>query len=324
MVEEALWGWKPRFSPPYFSWHRFCCFQIAPLRENSLPRVGGAWPFPFADESMKDYEKFSHGQGQKFASRMIRVPLILLSLLLLVASPVSSTETLDMIFNPKIYSYPPYSFKGHFCQSLQVRVIGDNRPGYERTGKYRPDNHMKESSWAEPIPVMVEKVLEREFLLSNLFDSVTRHDNRSSLILEIDLNSFSAAWMPGRSGLKPIFTIYGGVDLNASLISRKEGRILLIKNYREEVHAEITQFRNKEGYAAIEVGKAMKRVTASLMRDIKGRIDRLEEEILAEKRNSTRAKKRPPKKQRGTGKPKTETVHRKESTHISLEPIGPK
>jgi hypothetical protein len=273
---------------------------------------------------MKGYEKVSHGEGQKFASRMIRVPLILWSILLLVVSSVSSKEALDMIANPTIYSYPPYSFKAHFRQSLQIRVTGDSRPGYERTGKYHPPNHMEESSWAEPIPIMVEKVLEREFLLSNLFDSVTRHDNRSSLVLEIDLNSFSAAWMPGRSGLKPIFSIYGGVDLNASLISRKEGKILLIKNYQEEAQAEITQFRNKEGYAAIEVGKAMKRVTASLMRDIKGRIESLEAEILVEKGNSMRVKKRPPKRQRGSGKPKRETDHRKESTHISLEPIGPK
>jgi hypothetical protein len=183
---------------------------------------------------------------------------------------------------------------------------------------------MEESSWTEPIAVMVEKVLEREFLLSNLFDSVTRHDNRSSLVLEIDLNSFSAAWMPGRSGLKPIFTIYGGIDLNASLISRKEGRILLIRNYQEEAQAKITQFRNKEGYAAIEVGKAMKRVAASLMRDIKGRIERLEAEIPAEKRKSMRVKKRPPKKQRGTREREKGTDHRKKSTHISLEPIGPK
>jgi hypothetical protein len=106
---------------------------------------------------------------------------------------------------------------------------------------------------------MVEKVLEREFLLSNLFDSVSRHDERSSLLLEIDLNSFSAAWERGRSGLKPIFTIYGAADLNASLISRREGKILLIKNYREGTEAEIIQFRNKEDYAAIEVGKALKR-----------------------------------------------------------------
>ncbi|MCK5551727.1 MAG: hypothetical protein KAJ09_01190, partial [Deltaproteobacteria bacterium] len=113
---------------------------------------------------MKSYEKFFHGKGQKFASRMIRVLLILSSILLLMASPVSSKEALDMIFNPKIYPYPPYSFKAHFHQSLQVRVTGDNRPGYERTSKYHPANHMEESSWMEPIAVMVEKVLEREFL----------------------------------------------------------------------------------------------------------------------------------------------------------------
>jgi len=255
---------------------------------------------------------------------MRRVTFILSSILLIVASPVSSKESFDMILNPNIYPYPPYSLKAHFPQSLQVKVIGDNRPGYERTSRYHPANHMEESSWADQIPVMVEKVLEREFLLSNLFDSVTRQDNRSSLLLEIDLNSFSAAWMSGRSGLKPIFTIHGGVDLNASLISRKEGTILLIKNYREEAQAEITQFRNKEAYAAIEVGKALKKVMVNLMGDIKGRIERLEAEIVAEKRGSMPVKKPPPKKDRTSRESSKRSVNRKESTHISLEPIGPK
>ncbi|MFB0506251.1 MAG: hypothetical protein ACETWT_05940 [Thermodesulfobacteriota bacterium] len=58
--------------------------------------------------------------------------------------------------------------------------------------------------------------------------------------------------------MNPIFTIYGAADLNASLISRRDGKILLVKNYREGTEAEIIQFRNKEDYAAIEVGKAPK------------------------------------------------------------------
>jgi len=273
---------------------------------------------------MKGYEKFSHGKGQKFAPWGMGIPLILSITLLLMASPVWPKEAFDMILNPKIYPYPPYSFKTHFRQSLQVKVIEDNRPYCERINKNGPSNHMEESSWAEPIAVMVEKVLEREFLLSNLFDSVNRHDNRSSLLLEIDLNSFSAAWMPGRSGLKPIFTIYSAVDLNASLISRREGNILFIKNYKEKAQAEITQFRKKEAYAAIEVGKALKRVMASLMKDIKGRIERLEAKSIEGKRNQIPIRKRPPKKQRSTRKPKRQTVPRKEPGRIVLEPIGPK
>jgi ABC-type uncharacterized transport system auxiliary subunit len=266
---------------------------------------------------MKGYEKFSHGKGQKFAPCRMGISLILSMILLIVASPVWSKETFDMILNSDVYQYPSYSFKTHFRQSLQIKVVEDNRPDYERISTYGPSSHVEESLWAEAIVVMVEKVLEREFLLSNLFDSVSRHDNRSPLLLEIDLNSFSAAWTAGRSGLKPIFTIHGDVELNASLISRREGKILLIKNYREKTEAEISQFRNKEAYAAIEVGKALKRVTANLMKDVKGRIESSETSRIE-------AKKPPPKRRRTGKKPKKRTGPQKERRRIVLEPVGPK
>jgi ABC-type uncharacterized transport system auxiliary subunit len=268
-------------------------------------------------KKMKGYEKFSHWRGQKFASCGMGIPFILSLILLFVASPVGSKETFDMILNSDVYQYPSYSFKTHFRQSLQIKVVEDNRPDYERVNTYGPSNHVTESLWAEPIIVMVEKVLEREFLLSNLFDSVTRHDNRSSLVLEIDLNSFSAAWTGGRSGLKPIFTIHGDVELNASLISRREGRILLIRNYREKTEGEISQFRNKEAYAAIELGKALKRVTTNLMKDIKGCIESSETRRIE-------AKKPPPKRRRTGKKPKKRRDPQKEPRRIVLEPVGPK
>ncbi len=271
---------------------------------------------------MKGYEKFSHGRGQKFA--LGGIPLIFCIILILVASPAFPKEPFDMILNSEVYPYPPYSFKTHFRQSLQVKVVRDNRPKYERMDKDSSSYHIEDSSWAEPLAVVVEKILEREFLLSNLFDSVTRHDNSSSLLLEIDLNSFWAAWSPGRSGLKPIFTIYGDVELNASLISRRERKLLLIKNYREKTEAEISQFRNKEGYAAIEVGKALKRVTASLMEDIKGRIERLEMSHVEEKGNPTLGKKGPPQRRRDTKKPEKREDSQEERRRIVLEPIGPK
>jgi hypothetical protein len=273
---------------------------------------------------MKDYEKFSYGNRQKFAQGTKSIPLILLIFLLFIVSPVFPREALDMIRNPKIYPYPSYSFKTHFRHSLQVKVIEDNRPHYETMGKSDSSNCIDKSAWPEPIAVMVEKVLEREFLLSNLFDSVSRHDEKSSLLLEIDLNSFSAAWERGTSGLKPIFTIYGAADLNASLISRREERILLIKNYRVGTEAEITQFRNKEDHAAIEVGKAFKRVAVSLMEDIKHRLESLETEPNKVRRGSTSVKKWLPKKQRAIKKPHKGAIPPKEPPHIVLEPIGPK
>lgn len=273
---------------------------------------------------MKDYAKFSYGNGQKFAQGAKRIPLLLSIILLFIASPVSPKEAFDMILNSRIYPYPPHSFKTHFPHSLQVRVIEDNRPNYEKISKSDSSNCIDKSSWSGPVAVMVEKVLVREFLLSNLFDSVSRHDDRSSLLLEIDLNSFSAAWDRGRSGLRPIFTIYGAADLNASLISRREKKILLIKNYREGTEAEITQFRNKEGHAAIEVGKALKRVAVSLMEDIEHRLESLEAESTKVKRGTIPIKKRLPKKQRTTKKPHKGTIPPKEPDHIILEPLGPK
>ena len=284
---------------------------------------------------MKCYEKFSQGKGQKFAPWGMRIPLILSIILLFMASPASPKEAFDMILNAKIYPYPAYSFKTHFRQSLKVKVIDDNRPDYERINNDHPGNYIDESYWSEPISVMVEKVLEREFLLSNLFDSVSRYDNRSSLLLEIDLNSLSGGWIPGRSGLKSIYSIYGVVDLNASLITRREGKIMLIKNYQEETEAEITQFRNREVCAAVEVGKALKRVTVSLMKDIKHRLESLETKPIKVKRGLIPIKKRPPKKQRAikalpqkneqtVKKSKKPTIPKKEQNHILLAPIGPK
>jgi ABC-type uncharacterized transport system auxiliary subunit len=271
------------------------------------------------DEDMEWYEKFFHGKGQKFA--LWGIPLLFSITLLLVASQVSPKEPFDMILNAEVYPYPPFSFREHFRQSLQVKVIRDNRPEYQRVRKNSPVDHIQDSSWAEPPKVMVEKVLEREFLLSNLFDSVTRHDESSSLLLEIDLNSFCASWSPGRSGLKPIFTIHGDVELKVSLISRKDGKILLNKNYREKTEAIISQFRNEEGYAAVEVGKALKSVTATLMGDIKGVIERLE---IEEKGNYTPGKKGPPKKQRAAERPEKPEHSAGEPRRIVLEPIGPK
>jgi len=244
--------------------------------------------------------------------------VVLSVVLLLLVSPVSSREAFDMILDPRIYPYPPHSFKAHFSQSLQVKVVADNRPRYERVRNQDEANCIGESHWSDPIAVMVEKVLEREFLLSNLFDSVTRDDDRSSLVLEIDVNSFSGAWTPGRSGLKPIFTLHGAVDLNAALISRREGRILLIKNYRGNAEAEITQFRSEEAYAAIEAGKAMKKVTMSLMKDIRGCLEGLETHLVEGKGEPVPIKKRPSKRPRKRGVP------RKEPAPIVLEPIGPK
>jgi ABC-type uncharacterized transport system auxiliary subunit len=273
---------------------------------------------------MEGYEKFSHGRGQKFAPWRMGTSVVLSVVLLLLVSPVSSREAFDMILDPRIYPYPPHSFKTHFGQSLQVKVVADNRPSYERVGNQDETNCIGESHWSEPIAVMVEKVLEREFLLSNLFDSVTRDDDRSSLVLEIDLNSFSGAWTPGRSGLKPIFTLHGAVDLNAALISRREGRILLIKNYGGKAEAEITQFRSKEAYAAIEAGKAMKKVTMSLMKDVRGRLERLETQLVEGRGEPIPIKKRPSKKRRPTRRPRKRRVPRKEPGPIVLEPIGPK
>jgi hypothetical protein len=284
---------------------------------------------------MKCYEKFSKGKGQKIAIGGKRIPFILSIFLLLIASPVSPKEAFDMVLNSDIYPYPAYSFNTHFRHSLQVKVIEDNRLDYEGMSKSDLANHVDASSWSEPIAIMVEKVLEREFLLSNLFDSVSRHDERSSLLLEIDLNFFSAAWRAGRSGLKPIFTIYGAVDLNASLISRKKHKILLIRNYRGDTEEEITQFRNKEGYAVIEVGKALKRVTVSLMKDMEHRLENLEAEPVEARKGPTPIKKRPPKKQRAikkrhprkeqtVKKPKESAIPQKDPGQIVLEPIGPK
>ena len=284
---------------------------------------------------MKCYEKFSQGKGQKIAPGRKTIPLILSIFLLFIASPVLPKEAFDIVLDSEIYPYPAYSFKTHFRQSLQVKVIEDNRLDYEGISKSDLANHVGESSWSEPIVVMVEKVLEREFLLSNLFDSVSRHDEHSFLLLEIDLNFFSAAWTAGRSGLKPICTIYGAVDLNASLISRREQKILLIRNYRGNSEEEIIQFRNKEVHAAIELGKALKKVTVSLMKDIKHRLENLGTEPIEVKKAPTRIKKRPPRKQRAIKKrpPKKKqavkepyklAIPQKDPGQIVLEPIGPK
>ena len=60
---------------------------------------------------MEGYEKFSHGRGQKFAPWRMGTSVVLSVVLLLLVSPVSSREAFDMILDPRIYPYPPHSFK---------------------------------------------------------------------------------------------------------------------------------------------------------------------------------------------------------------------
>jgi hypothetical protein len=288
---------------------------------------------------MKRYEKFSHERGQKFTSMKRRIPLTFLIFFLSVASPVSAQEIFDMILDSEIYRYPAYSFKAHFRHSIEIKVVNDGHPDYERISGSDPLRRVDESAWSEPIGEVVEKVLERELLLSNLFDSVSRHDDRSSLLLEIELNLFSAAWEPTKSSLRAVSTTYGAVDLSASLISRGDGKLLMIKNYRENIEGRITRLRHREKYAAIEGGRALKKVMVSLVKDVKSRLESLETNSIATKKRSAKrrrevttrppkkgraTKKRPPKKKRAVKKANKPTSRQKDPNPVVLDPIGPK
>jgi hypothetical protein len=313
---------------------------------------------------MNSYEKFSHARRQKFTARAKGISAILLGFLLSVASPALPTETFDMLLNPELYPFPRYSFTSHFHHSIQVKVNKDTSSYDGHIDESNPNNHLKTSSWSEPIAVMVGKVLERELLLSNLFDSVSRDDDRSSLVLEIDLNFFSAGWERGSSGFRPILTLYGAVNLNASLRSRRDGKILLLKNYRENTRAETNGFRHTEKHAAVEAGNALKKALLSIVHDVKHRMesveiepDRGEKELISAKEIPQRRRKSPSGESRKTAKqppekkttvekqapkakstggkqvPKRETASRKNHRRkvpqkapipVVLDPIGPK
>lgn len=273
--------------------------------------------------------------------------------LLSVASPALPRETFDILLNSELYPFPPYSFQSHFRHSIQVKVNRDTSSYDENIAASNPANHLETSSWSEPLAVIVERVLERELLLSNLFDSVSRHDNRSSLVLEIDLNLFSAAWERGTSGLKPILTLYGVVNMNASLTSRKEGKILLLRNYLENTHSEATRFRHKEKHAATEAGKALKKAIVSMVNDVKHRMESVKAEPTRGKEKITSRKKKPLKKQKPSSReqpqvrekpPKAKTtpkkrvpkkgtgskrghgkqVPQKDPIPVVLDPVGPR
>ncbi len=309
---------------------------------------------------MNSYEKFSHTRGQKFTARTKGISAMLLLFLLSVASPALPMETFDMLLNSELYPFPPYSFTSHFHHSIQVKVNEDICSYGENIDESNPASRLETSSWSEPIAVMVEKVLERELLLSNLFDSVSRDEDRSSLVLEIDLNFFSAAWEKGTSGLMPILTLYGAVNLNASLTSRREGKILLLKNYLENTRTETNGFRHKEKHAAVEAGKALKKALVSMVHDVKHRMesveiepDRRENELISTKKIPQKGRKspsgethktgkQPPEKKTKVGKqsPKAESTGGKEETAsrknhrkkvpqkapipVVLDPVGPK
>lgn len=302
---------------------------------------------------MSSYEKFSHARRQKFTPRMKVISGIFLVFLLSVASPVLPRETFDILVNSELYPFPPYSFQSHFRHSIQVKVNKDTCSYPENIAASNPAGHLERSFWSEDVAVMVERVLEREFLLSNLFDSVSRHDDRSSLVLEIDLNLFSAAWERGTAGLKPILTLYSAVNMNASLTSRKDGKILLLRNYLENTHSEATRFRHKEKHAATEAGKALKKVIVSMVNDVKHRMESVETEpnsgreeppshtkkpVKKQKTSSreqpevkkqppqekTTPKKRGPKKGTDSRKSRGQPAPQKDPIPVVLDPVGPK
>jgi hypothetical protein len=86
--------------------------------------------------------------------------------------------------------------------------------------------------------------------------------------------------------------------MNASLTSRKEGKILLIRNYLENTHSEATRFRHKEKHAATEAGKALKKAIVSMVNDVKHRMETVETEPTRGKGEITSRKKKPLKKQK--------------------------
>ena len=174
----------------------------------------------------------------------------------------------NMAADPKVYQYSNYKARKRYPVTLQIKVIQDNRPEQEKLRREEEHPYTYDGLWSEWVDEMLEKVLEKEFSLSGMAQSVDRTNQQSNFVLLIELNSFHGRWDSGPQSFKPVYDIYGNTEFSARLISRRSDKVLFKKNYVGRTKAQVSQFRNKYAYGVLEAGKAFKEAAFRLMTDV--------------------------------------------------------
>jgi len=173
-----------------------------------------------------------------------------------------------MVMDARIYQYSNYKAKKTFPVTLQIKVVKDNRPDHEKIKKEEEHPYSYDALWAELVGDMLEKVLEKEFSESGMVKSADRKNEQSSYVLAIELNSFHGRWAAVPRSLKPLNDIYGNCEFSARLISRSADKTLFKKNYAGRTKIQVSQFKNRYAYCAVEAGKAFKEAVVQLMADV--------------------------------------------------------
>jgi hypothetical protein len=174
----------------------------------------------------------------------------------------------NMVVDARIYQYSNYHAKKAFPVTLQVKVIKDNRPEQEKLKMEEEHPYTYDALWVELVGDMLEKVLAKEFSQSGMVKSADPSDQQSSYILVLELNSFHGRWAAVPRSFKPLNDIYGNCEFSARLISRKADRVLFTKSYAGRTKLQVSQFKNRYAYCAIEAGRAFKEAALQLMADV--------------------------------------------------------
>ncbi len=217
---------------------------------------------------------------------------------LFFSSDVLAERSYTLANDYRNYTYSEYRAKRQYDKTLQIKILDDRG---SKTDRSSPKKHLLETDetfWMEPIPQMVEQMLQREFALSFLFQKVDRAENRDGLVLELVLNSFHGyierVGLLGRS-------IHGDVAFSARLLKSRPRKTLFTKDYHSHNSVKVKSIVKSGRQTMVkQIGKAFEEVVPVLMSDI--------ERVL---KGMTPLKKRrnPPKRK---------------SKPLDLEPVGPK
>ena len=200
--------------------------------------------------------------------RGIKGRSILFTGVILVFFATSVWAAYNMVMDHRVYQYSGHKAKKQYPVMLQIKVVKDNRPEKEKIQKDDEHPYTYDALWPELVDEMLAKVLEREFSQSGLATAVDLKNEQADYVLVIELNSFHGRWASVPRSFKPIYDIYGNTEFSARLVSRKADRTLFKKSYTGRSKSQVSQFRNKYGFCAIEAGKAFKEGAVKLMTDV--------------------------------------------------------
>jgi len=177
----------------------------------------------------------------------------------------------NMAVDERVYRFSDYRSKHRSPYTLQISIIEDNRPRWERG--YISGTHFftYDRLWSQPISVMMERVLVKEFKGSGIFRGVVKGNKNTNLVLKIKLYSFyGKVMMRKKSWLREFLFnyIYGQTKLNATLVSRGAEKVYMEKDYKGTISRKVGVLRNQYGHAATAAGRSFEKVVGELLKDV--------------------------------------------------------